>query len=62
MGPAGSSPAFVTPGSKTDAPLAFAAAGGWKDTNSLKSAYQHADPDTILRVVLSGGELKEMKG
>lgn len=39
-----------------------AAAGGWKDASSFKSAYQHADPDTILRVVLSGGELREMKG
>jgi len=36
-----------------------AAAGGWKDTVSLKRAYQHADPDTILSVVLSGCELGE---
>ena len=36
-----------------------AAAGGWKDTVSLKRAYQHADPDTILSVGLSGCELRE---
>ena len=36
-----------------------AAAGGWKDTVSLKRAYQQADPDTILSVVLNGGELRE---
>ena len=28
-----------------------AAAGGWKDTVSLKRAYQQADADTILSVV-----------
>jgi len=31
-----------------------AAAGGWKDTVALKRSYQHADPDTILRVVEAG--------
>ena len=36
-----------------------AAAGAWKDTVSLKRAYQQADADTILSVVLSGGELRE---
>ena len=36
-----------------------AAAGGGKDAVSLKRAYQQADADTILSVVLSGGELKE---
>jgi len=36
-----------------------AAAGGWKDTASLKRAYQQADADTILSVVLNGGELRE---
>ena len=36
-----------------------AAAGGWKDTVSLKRAYQQADADTILSVVLNGGELRE---
>ena len=33
--------------------------GGWKDTVSLKRAYQQADADTILSVVHSGGELRE---
>ena len=28
-----------------------AAAGGWKDTRALKLSYQHADPETVLRVV-----------
>ncbi len=32
-----------------------AAAGGWKDTMSLKRSYQQADADTILSVVLGGG-------
>jgi len=36
-----------------------AAAGGWKDTVSLKRAYQQADAATILSVVLNGGELRE---
>ena len=36
-----------------------AAAGGWKDTVSLKRAYQQGHADTILSVVLSGGELRE---
>ena len=31
-----------------------AAAGGWKDTVSLLKAYQHADPETILGVVVNG--------
>ena len=39
--------------------LDVAAAGGWKDTISLKRAYQQADADTILAVVLGGGELRE---
>jgi hypothetical protein len=37
----------------------LAAAGNWKDTVSLKRAYQQADADTILSVVLNGGELRE---
>ena len=28
-----------------------AAAGGWKDTDSLLKCYQHADPETMFRVV-----------
>ena len=38
-----------------------AAAGGWKNTVSLKTAYQRADPETILRVVLEAAELREAK-
>jgi hypothetical protein len=37
-----------------------AAAGGWADTQSLKSAYQQADAETMLRVVLEAGELREV--
>ena len=39
-----------------------AAAGGWKNTVSLKTAYQQADSETILRVVLEAGELREAQG
>jgi len=38
-----------------------AAAGGWKETTSLKRAYQQADPETMLSVVLGAGELREAK-
>lgn len=38
-----------------------AAAGGWKETTSLKRAYQQADQETMLRVVLEAGELREAK-
>ena len=38
-----------------------AAAGGWKGTESLKTAYQQADDATILRVVLGAGELREAR-
>ena len=30
-------------------------------TQALKSAYQQADPETILRVVLEAGELREVR-
>ena len=36
-----------------------AAAGGWKTVQTLKSAYQQADAETMLRVVLGAGELRE---
>ena len=36
-----------------------AAVGGWKDTVSLKSAYQQADTETMFRVVLEAGEVRE---
>jgi integrase len=37
-----------------------AAAGGWKNTATLK-IYQQADEATMLQVVLSGGELREAR-
>jgi integrase len=36
-----------------------AAAGGWNGLVALKRAYQQADPETMLRVVLEAGELRE---
>jgi hypothetical protein len=33
-----------------------AAAGGWKDTQALRLSYQHADAETVLRVVETGHE------
>jgi len=38
-----------------------AAAGGWKNAVTLETAYQQADPETILKVVLDAGELREAK-
>lgn len=38
-----------------------AAAGGWSETSSLKLSYQQADQQTMLRVVLEAGELREAK-
>ncbi len=38
-----------------------AAAGGWKTVDTLKTAYQQADPETMLLVVMGGGELREAK-
>ncbi len=37
-----------------------AAAGGWKDTVSLKRAYQQADADTILSVVPQLGPVAQV--
>ncbi len=31
-----------------------AAAGGWKDTQTLQRCYQHADPETLEAVLLKG--------
>jgi hypothetical protein len=39
-----------------------AVAGGWKETTSLKRAYQQADQQTMLKVVLGAGELREVNG
>ena len=36
-----------------------AAAGGWENVQSLKTAYQQADAKTMLRVILEAGELRE---
>ncbi len=38
-----------------------AAAGGWANPNTLRLVYQQADADTMLRVVLEPGELREAK-
>jgi hypothetical protein len=38
-----------------------AAAGGWITVQTLKTAYHQADPDTMLRVGLEGGELREAR-
>ena len=41
-------------------PLAdVAAAGGWKDTTTLRTVYTQADPATVRRVVLDAPELRE---
>ena len=36
-----------------------AAAGGWANSNTLRLVYQQADQETMLRVVLEGGKLRE---
>ena len=38
-----------------------AAAGGWEDTVSLKTAYQQSDQATMFRVVMEAGELREAR-
>jgi hypothetical protein len=43
-------------------PLAdVAQAGGWKSKETLLNYYQQADAASILHVVLSGNELRELK-
>ena len=37
------------------------AAGGWQNSLTLKKVYQQADAETMLHVVLGGGELRERK-
>jgi hypothetical protein len=39
-----------------------ATAGGWKETTSLKRAYQQADQASILSVVLEAKDLREAQG
>ena len=36
-------------------------AGGWKMVATLKSAYQRADAETILRVVMEPVQLREVR-
>jgi hypothetical protein len=38
-----------------------AAAGGWKNTLSRKTAYQQADAETILKVVLEAGRSRKAR-
>jgi hypothetical protein len=38
-----------------------ATAGGWASLEALKKSYQHADAETMLEVVLGGGELREAR-
>ena len=38
-----------------------AEAGGWASTETLVRCYQQPDPETMLRVVLDGAELREKK-
>lgn len=38
-----------------------AAAGGWANANTLRLVYQQSDAETMLRVVLERGELREAK-
>jgi hypothetical protein len=38
-----------------------AAAGGWKGTVALQRSYLHADEQTMLNVVLSGAELRDVR-
>jgi hypothetical protein len=38
-----------------------AAAGGWKGTAALQWHYLHADEQTMLAVVLSGAQLREVR-
>ena len=41
--------------------LVVAAAGGWTNSNTLRQVYQQADQETMLRVVLDGGTLREAR-
>ncbi len=38
-----------------------AAAGGWTNSNTLRQVYQQADQETMLRVVLDGGTLRQAR-
>ena len=39
-----------------------AAAGGWTNSLTLRKVYQQSDVETMLHVVLNGGELRERHG
>ena len=39
-----------------------AAAGGWQNSLTLRKVYQQSDAETMLQVVLGGGELREKQG
>jgi len=44
-------------------PLAdVAAAGGWKDTTTLRTIYTQSDPATVRKVVLEPAELRDLHG
>lgn len=36
---------------KDDSDVDVAAAGGWASPEALKKSYQHADPDTMLKIM-----------
>ena len=42
--------------------VVVARAGGWTNTVSLKAAYQQADPETILKVILEPGQVRKAQG
>jgi hypothetical protein len=46
---------------KGDSVKDVAEAGGWASTETWVRCYQQPDPDTMLRVVLEGAELREKK-
>jgi hypothetical protein len=41
-------------------PMDVAAADGWRELASLQKCYQQVDSDTLLKVVLGAGELREV--
>lgn len=61
LGSAGGLPLAPAGGSgrRIDSTSQTAAAGGWKDTRALKTAYQQVDPATVLEVVLSPKRLRD---
>jgi hypothetical protein len=39
----------------------IAAAGGWKGTEALHRCYLHAEDETMLAVVMSNAQLREIR-